>query len=287
MFGGRDQSKDQVLAVRVIRVSRPLPSTFVVEGDDGELYHVRLTRQEEQRGVYANTWICGIAALAIGLPINPQRTVILPSRVIRDLPQGASPNQAEIAIGDSTTVLADLIAGPRIGPLRTFSFLPQCSVKYVKNKQDLMGMYLFDIWVERGVARNMLFNRVGRTREIRATFVNDGSVLAGQHCSRQAVLDSLYRQPRTLYEGMWSHGQAVLWLDRFRRAIPEALTSAVSSMPAVWRSHGDHVTLCRHLTERLESLEKLAVAYSLPDTAIWNTAAGIPRIRTEDSTAIA
>ena len=279
--------KDLVVAVRLIRVSRPLPLAILVEGNDGALYHVRLTQKDRQRDVSAKTWICGSTALAVGLPMNPQRRILLSRQFIRELPSTAHHVLSEIALADSTTVVADLLVGPRTGQLRAFSFLPQCSAKFVKNKQDFIGMYLFDLWVERDVARTVLFRRTDRAHEIRATFVNDGSVLAGHHFSRQALLDRVCRHPPSLYEGLWSRTKVTYWLDLFRRAMPGALTLAVSSMPTAWGPNSDDVTLCQRLSERLEHLEMLAMANPLPDTAFWSATSVSPRVPTEGAAFIA
>ena len=283
----RSVANDQVRAIRVVHISHRLPLAIVVEGHDGELYHAVLARDGQQLDLCASTWICGIAASSIGLSMNSQSTVILPHQLIQDLASAAHLDQDGIAVGDSTTVLADRISGPRSGPLRPFSFLPQSSAKYVKNKQDFIGMYLFDIWVEHGVARRVLFNRTGRSSDIRARFVNDGSVLAGQQYACQATIDSLYRQPPSLYENLWSNAQSGIWLDLFRRQIPEALDWAISSMPTVWRSHVKYLTLCQGLTDRLDALETLARAYPLPDAAFWSTDADPQGGRREGASAIA
>ena len=281
------KAKEPVKAVRVIRTSRTLPVSIVVEGDDGELYQLPLERQNQQPDVYARTWICGIAAVAVGLPINPQRIVILPDRMVRELVPHACPDQEKFTMGSATTVLADLIVGPRVGSLRTFSFLPQCNVKYVKNKQDFIGMHLFDIWIERGVARRVVFSRTGRSRDIRASFVNDGSVLAGQQCSRQAIYDSLRRQHHLLYEGLSNQAQAESWHSLFRDAMPEALSLAVASMPKVWEAYGSHETLCERLTVRLQSLEMMATACPLPEAALWSVDLRTSRAVSASATVIA
>jgi hypothetical protein len=253
--------QNPVVAAHVIRVSRTPPYTVIFEGDDREIYHWRFAKHDPQSKSFAKAWIFGIAALAVGLPMNPYREISFPKQCLRDLPHIVYPSQQEEPLGEPAVVLADLVGGR---PVRPFLFLPQSDARYVTNKADFLGMYLFDIWAERNVPRRALFRRTGRSRDIRATFFNDGNFIAEQDWSPQASANCLCRQTHSLYQGLCGEKATQSWLDVFRRAIPAALDEAVASLPAIWRSRDDDM-LRQRLVQRLHVLPTLAVAYPVSD----------------------
>ena len=233
MFIPQTRADRPITATKLIRVSQTGTTTIILEGDDEGLYQVQLANGGQTPKDITNAWVSGILARALGLPMTSQHCIAVGSRALRDEIIGTMRSDGMVVVPDHGMFLANRLT---VGRFHPFSYLPRAYFSEVSNKADFVGMYLFDLWAQRRAARKVIYNRTGRVREIRATFVSDMDQFTGSRRHLESSDGPMCKDAGPLCEGLWTSKAVQGWMDALSNIFPKSIETAITSLPYIWQT---------------------------------------------------
>jgi hypothetical protein len=242
-----------VHANRLIRKMRGGAQAHLLEADDGHFYVVKFRNNPQHRRVLINEWIASVFLqyLQIAAPetaivhITPEFLACNPglSIVLGDSRQPVEPGWH---FGSRYPGDPDRVA--------VYDFVPDSLLDRIENRNEFLGVLVFDKWTGNADARQSIFLRA-RLREYVPTFqghvlrmgflalmVDHGYIFNGPHWSYiDSPLTGLYYRP-VVYSGARSLDDFQPWLDRVIHFPEEVVDDALARLPSEWLN-GDRESL--------------------------------------------
>jgi hypothetical protein len=242
-----------VNAVQLVRKMRGGAQAHLLEADDGHYYVVKFRNNPQHRRVLINEWIAStfLQYLQVAAP---------ETAIVRLTPEFIAANpEVSMALGDNRRPAEP---GWHFGSrypgdpnrVAVYDFLPDALLDRIENRNEFLGVLVFDKWTGNADARQSIFLRA-RLREYVPTFqghalrvgflalmVDHGYIFNGPHWEyADSPLMGLYFRP-TVYSRVtgWDHFQP--WLDRVLNFPEEVVDDALAKMPAEWLN-GDRDSL--------------------------------------------
>jgi hypothetical protein len=221
-------------AVEHIRRMRGGAQAHLMRCSDDFYYVVKFQNNPQHRRVLANEVLGTVLAARMGLPTAPFAVVEVGADLIR------LTEELVMQVGVSRMrCVAGLQFGSRFpgDPSRTaaFDFLPDELLVEVENRDDFLGMLVFDKWTCNTNGRQAVFYREpGRSRYY-AKMIDQGFCFnAGEWNFSDAPLRGLYSRQR-VYDSVTGISSFERWLAILEsNAILDALDDAGKKIPPAW-----------------------------------------------------
>ncbi|HLW99721.1 MAG TPA: HipA family kinase [Candidatus Acidoferrales bacterium] len=225
-------------AVEHIRRMRGGAQSHLMRCSDNYYYVVKFQNNPQHTRVLANELLGTILAKHLGLPAAPFAVVEVEEDLIR------LTEELVVQIGlTRSPCKPGLQFGSRYpgDPAETaaFDFLPDDALAEVENRQDFLGMLVFDKWTCNTNGRQAVFFRqAGRTPQLtpmRALMIDNGFCFnAGEWNFPDAPLRGLYARQR-VYDSVRALDSFEPWLARLEQRITlDELDQAAKQVPPEW-----------------------------------------------------
>jgi hypothetical protein len=245
-------------ANRFIRKMRGGSQSLLMQCTDGQYVIVKMFGNPQGPNVLANEFIGTAVSSAAGLPVTQGRPVYLSNEFIDQNPalwfeteNGPRRPEAGLHFGSS-------FIGESNGIYRPTDYISRSRVSSIQNRAAFLGMYIMDVWANHQDSRQAIL-LANPEREFEVCFIDHGHMFAGPHWEFSHRPGLAYHLERSIYSNLWHPDQVAEWISHFDTVLPDALSHAISLLPAEWYK-GEINRLCEVLMDRLANLEKLIEA---------------------------
>jgi hypothetical protein len=251
-----------VQARRLIRKMRGGAQAHLLECDDGHFYVVKFRNNPQHRRILVNEWIA--STFLNYLQISTPETVIV------DLPADflASNPDVHIQLGSRHQAIEP---GWHFGSkypgdpakVMVYDFIPDLLLDKVVNRNEFLGVLVFDKWIGNADARQSIFFRARieqrSTRERQgfvAHMMDHGYVFDGPHWTfTDSPLQGLYFRP-SVYIKVRSFHDFEPWLEQVIHFPEEIVDQALKQIPPAWLE-GDEAALEILLTKLISRRKRV------------------------------
>ena len=233
-----------VVAVQAIRRMRGGAQSQLMLGADGKLWVVKFQNNPQHIRVLANELIATRLAAAVGLPVPASDVVEVSEWLVRNSPG----MQVDPVKGGPELCKAGLQFGSQfvggLMPGQVMDYLPEQQLEEVRNLEDFAGMLCIDKWTGNCNGRQAVFERKGRERKYRATFIDQGYCFnAGEWDFPDSPLRGVYAR-NIVYARVTGWKSFEPWLSRVEQMPGETLWGIAEAVPPEWYG-GDTATIER------------------------------------------
>jgi hypothetical protein len=250
---------------RLIRKMRGGAQAHLFECDDGHFYVVKFRNNPQHRRILVNEWIASVFLNYLQISTPETALVHLEADFLAGNPD------IHIQLGSRRQPIEP---GWHFGSrypgdpakIMVYDFVPDLLLDKVVNRNEFLGVLVFDKWIGNADARQSIFFRArlqqwtpsARDRPQRLGFVahmmDHGYVFDGPHWTfTDSPLQGLYFRP-SVYKNVRSFDDFQPWLDRVVHFPEEAVDQALKQIPPAWLN-GDGASL-ETLLEKLMSRRK-------------------------------
>jgi len=230
----------------------------LIQAEDGNFYIVKLLGNPQGSEVLFNEALGTELIRLVGLPVSAWRAIIISNEFIDRNPA----LWFETAGSRLEPPLAGLCFGSRLVPANgketLYELLPNDWFKLIGNRDDFIGMLLFDLWAHQTDNRQAVFVQDLQTRCMRATFIDQGDLFGrnARHQIHQCMNASFI--DRRVYTNLDISSVMPKWENRLRAITSDVLHSLVSasSIPAEWYDLGKLDRIIAGLVERLSYINE-------------------------------
>ena len=235
-----------VLAVQAIRRMRGGAQSQLMLGADGGYWVVKFRNNPQGERVLANEFLATRIAEAVGLTVPRSDVVEVSEWLVEHSPEMV----LDHGRGDRRRCAAGLQFGSLfVGgqtPGQVVDYLPEPQLKELRNLREFLGMLVIDKWTGNCNGRQAVFERRGRERKYRATFIDQGFCFnAGEWSFPDVPLRGVYGR-NCVYEGVTGWESFEPWLSRVEGLKEEVLGAIAEQIPTEWYG-GDPADLQRLL----------------------------------------
>ena len=234
-----------VNATRFVRKMRGGAQAHLLEADDGHFYVVKLRNNPQHRRVLINEWIAStflqhlqlaapetaIVQISNGfLAANPEVGIVLGNQRVAATPGWHFGSRYP---GDPNRVAV-------------YDFVPDTILDRIENRNEFLGILVFDKWTGNADARQSIFLRAKlrayvpsfQGHALRTGFlalmVDHGYIFNGPHWGyADSPLAGLYFRPK-VYADVRGLEDFQPWLDQVRNFPEEVVDDALSRLPGEW-----------------------------------------------------
>jgi hypothetical protein len=221
-------------AVEHIRRMRGGAQSHLMRCSDDAYYVVKFQNNPQHRRVLANEVLGSVLAARLGLPATPFAVVEVRKELIR------LTDELVMQVGVTRTpCMPGLQFGSRFpgdpAQMTVFDFLPDESLLEVENRDDFLGMLVFDKWTCNTNGRQAVFFRETGKSRYQARMIDHGFCFnAGEWNFPDAPLRGLYARQR-VYDSVVGLSSFERWLASLESAaMVDALDAAGKQIPPEW-----------------------------------------------------
>ena len=256
----RHHAKTSVRPRRVLRKMRGGTQSHLIEATDGEFYVLKSVNNPQHRRILVNEWLCAAFLRHLGI-FAPHTTLI-------EITPEFAARQSELYVllgSRRETVPPGIHLGSHVAvnPNQTaiFDFLPDKTLAKVENRQDFLGVLVFDKWVSQADSRQSVFFRARRREyaglssshsaaiKFWAQMIDHGFAFNGSLWQfHDSPLQGHYFRP-SVYDAVHSIDSFGPWLEGVNSFPTEFVETVRKQIPRPW-IQDDEVELERML-ERL------------------------------------
>ena len=237
-----------VIATQQIRRMRGGAQSHLMLASDNQLYVVKFRNNPQHVRVLANELLATRLAAAVGLTVPPSEVIEVSEWLIRNTPDlniqsraGALPCQPGLHF--ASRWVGGLMPG------QTVDYLPEEQLLEVHNLGEFAGILALDKWTCNINGRQAVFQKRGRERRYRATFIDQGYCFhAGDWKFIDASLGGVFAE-NTVYRGVTGWISFEPWLSRIESLAPETAWAIAEIIPPEW--YGGDLSALEVLVERL------------------------------------
>jgi len=223
-----------LLSIRVQTVHRRLNGacqSLLVTGSDGQLYALKMIHPAYTRSMRASEALAGLLASRIGLPVAEWRPMI-----VRDEVACWNPDfRFESAVGP-VVPKADLSYGSRIvtavdGEM-PYEIIPRSWYAWIVNREDFVGMAIFDLWAHSLHHRQAAFAKV--PEGLRAVFIDSCHAFGGPSGQKGLLPREVLYWDRRVYAGCWTEGVIERWVGAIKGICGAEVHALIDTLPSSW-----------------------------------------------------
>ena len=234
-----------VNARRLIRKMRGGAQAHLLEADDGHFYVVKFRNNPQHRRVLINEWIASTFLQYLQVAAPETAIVQLTPEFLANTPE------VSISLGNERrNVEPGWHFGSRFpgdpNRVAVYDFVPDTLLDRVENRNEFLGVLVFDKWTGNADARQSIFLRA-RLREYVPTFqghalrvgflammVDHGYIFNGPHWTyTDSPLTGMYFRP-SVYSSVRGLDDFQPWLDRVINFPEEVVDDALGKLPVDW-----------------------------------------------------
>ena len=218
-------------------------------GADGKLWVVKFQNNPQDVRVLANELIATRLAAAVGLTV-PACDVV---EVTEWLVANTLDMFVERARGERQRYVAGLQFGSQfvggLMPGQVVDYLPEQQLDEVRNLAEFSGMLCIDKWAGNCNGRQAVFERKGREKKYRATFIDQGFCFnAGEWTFPDSPLRGVY-QRNLVYARATGWESFEPWLSRVEAMPASTLWEIAEAVPPEW--YGGDTAVIERLMEQM------------------------------------
>ncbi len=223
-----------MLAVQAIRRMRGGAQSQLMLGADGNLWVVKFQNNPQHLRVLANELIATRLAETVGLTVPVSEVVEVTEWLAAHTPE----MYIDLGRGAQVRCKAGLQFGSRfvggLMPGQVVDYLPEAQLDEVRNREEFAGILCLDKWAGNCNGRQAVFERKGRERKYRATFVDQGFCFnAGEWSFPDSPLRGVYAR-NSVYAEVTGWKSFEPWLSRVESLEAETLWSIAEAVPPEW-----------------------------------------------------
>jgi len=242
-----------VTAAYLIRRMQGKSQSVLALCDDDLYYVVKFGRNPKGNNALANEILGYQLAESLNVRVPQSCLVTVSAALIRNAPRDWFDNYAD-GLGPSPGVhFGTQFVGTPLDA-RTSDLLPRIRIPRLENRDDFLGMLVFDIWANNQRPRQAVFERV-RLREV-ANFIDFGSEFGGYGCVFCDDDFGGFYFDIDFYEKVQDNVVIDSWIARLRRDAPKVLGMTYCQIPSDWYTPA-YREVRKTLLERLNHVEDL------------------------------
>jgi hypothetical protein len=240
-----------VEAVELYRKLRGGSQSLLARGSDGRLYVLKMVGNPQGRTVVANEAFASMLCMRLGLPVADWAYVRISDELLDatphlwfELPDGSTRPQAGLAFGSVVIHQEDGTPANEI--------LPSSWVARLSNREDFIGMLLFDLWTGARDARQAVFTCAEGKRGVRGIFIDHGHCFGGpdgelldETCWARAM-----HLHKPIYEGLLQLRRFQYWKQAIQDISSEELREYLCLIPQEWSTQKWQESICSYLENR-------------------------------------
>jgi len=234
-----------VNARRFIRKMRGGAQAHLLEADDGHFYIVKFRNNPQHRRVLINEWIASTFLQYLQVAAPETAIIHLTPEFLANTPE------VSISLGNERrNVEPGWHFGSRFpgdpNRVAVYDFVPDSLLDRLENRNEFLGVLVFDKWTGNADARQSIFLRA-RLREYVPTFqghalrvgflammVDHGYIFNGPHWTyTDSPLTGMYFRP-SVYSSVRGLDDFQPWLDRVINFPEEVVDDALGKLPVEW-----------------------------------------------------
>jgi hypothetical protein len=238
-----------VTAVQAIRPMRGGAQSHLMLGVDGNLWVVKFKNNPQHLRVLANELIATRIAEAVGLSVPKTDVVEVSEWLISHSPAlRVHSGRGNVTLLESGLQFGSHFVGGLM-PGQVMDYLPEQQLGEVRNLAEFAGMLVVDKWTGNCNGRQAVFERKGREKKYRATFIDQGYCFnAGDWTFPDSPLRGIF--PRnSVYARVTGWKSFEPWLSRVEAFPGEALWKIAEEVPPEW--YGGDLSVIEQLMETL------------------------------------
>lgn len=246
-----------VEAVELYRKLRGGSQSLLARGSDGRLYVLKMAGNPQGRTVVANEALASMLCKRLGLPVADWAYVRVSDELLDsnpslwwELPEGQARPAAGLAFGSVVIQQEDGTPANEI--------LPSSWLGRLSNREDFVGMMLFDLWTGARDARQAVFTCAEGSRAVHATFIDHGHCFGGpdgelrdETCWARAM-----HLNKSLYEGLLQQRRFQQWKQAIQDISIEEIQSYLGLIPQEWSTPNWQERVCSFLENRRFKLKE-------------------------------
>jgi hypothetical protein len=220
-----------VNGLKVLRKMRGKSGAYLIEGDNGSAYVVKLSSVQGGRRLLVNEFIGSVLLNQLGIA-TPTPTFV---RIDDQCFSNDGPLPAGVHFGSLYPGSPDTTA--------VWDFLPAAMLHKVSNRHHFVGALIVDEWTANAASRQSIFFRQPGNAENRwvAQMIDNGCMFGGRDWALPNLAAGHGRVSRRGLD-LTVHDFAP-WLNGLERLRPEMLHDALAELPLEWIVPGDRPLL--------------------------------------------
>jgi hypothetical protein len=247
-------------AVKFKRKMRGGSQSSLVEAEDGNYYIVKLMENPQGSEILLNEVLASGIMEFVGLETPKWNPIWISAGFIEDNPglwfETASSGRRPPPVG--------LHFGSRLILPKTseslYEILPRSWFTRIRDKENFVGMLLFDLWANQRDNRQAIFLQDQEDRSIRTTYIDHGCLFGPDESNKIAMrIRAMYMDP-AIYGNIDLDVTFPKWEARIRALSESTLRSLISRLPipSQWYTSEDINRIVSGLAERRALLGKYA-----------------------------
>lgn len=245
-------STDVVHAVQFIRKMRGGSQPVLIRCSDDKLYVVKFFGNQQGPNLLANEVLGNELLSTFNLPIPRWKPVFVSSKFLKEnsnvcfeTPFGNSSIESGLHFG------SEFLGGEKTG--QAYEWLPNGLHNRVINREDFLGIHIFDVWTNHCDHRQTLFVTSEGNASFRAIFIDNGHLFGGPEWKLIGRRGESLSLDRRFHMSGWSAEAIDTWIRRFEANRLSPLFDVAQLIPRIWYS-GDISRVIGSLAERLRTL---------------------------------
>ena len=272
-----------VHAVQFIRKMRGGSQPALIRCNDDKLYIVKFFNNQQGPNLLANEVLGNELLNTLNLPTPQWKAIFISSNFIKEnngmffeTPSGSSSINSGLHFG------SEFLGGTKTG--QVYEWLPNCFSNRVTNREDFLGIYIFDVWTNHCDHRQSLFVTGNENTSFRAVFIDNGHLFGGPDWKLKSRYGESLSLDKRFHPGEWSAKAVEDWISHFETKFSSSLFDIVQHVPTFWYS-GDINQVAESLIRRLSMLRSLfreeltreRMTFSLPHVEVTDAKLSLHR----------
>jgi hypothetical protein len=222
-------------AIRFIRRMRGGSQASLIRCNDGKLYVVKFSNNQQGPNVLANEVIGSQLLRTLGFPTPSWKQVFVSNDFIDQ-----NPDTAFEAPSGKISVESGLHFGSEFlgddGSRRTYEWLPGGFISRLNNPNDYLGIYILDVLANHCDARQSLFTTLDGGNSFQGIFIDHGHLFGGPNWDLPSKSGKALCQDLRLYSRQWTPDAIEHWISYFETKLQSILPKIPQTVPGFWYS---------------------------------------------------
>lgn len=233
-------SLNAICAVKFVRKMRGGSQSSLIEAEDGNCYIVKFAENPQGSQVLLHEALGSELMRHLGFPVPVWRPIQVTSTFINRNPevwfQTNTPGHRRPPAG--------LHYGSRLVPTDAdqslYEFLPSTWYTRISNRENFLGLLLFDLWAKHRDNRQAVFLHREGSRTAQTVFIDHGHLFGTVPAGRESgqIRVAMFRDQR-IYVGLDIRSTLPSWEARIREIDSARLESLGQCIPPEWYTKSD------------------------------------------------
>lgn len=229
--------------------------SLLVRDSASRLWIVKMRSDHQGPNALANEFLGTSLCQALGLPVPEVRGIQLTRAFFADKRTWFETNTGKERPKEGLHFASRYF--PESTGKEVVDFLPATVRPFLKNRDDCLGIFLFDVWAMHTDYRQALF--FADQGSMHMIFIDHGHLFGGPFWSKVEPFFGNRMMQSFAVQDAARAGTVDAWIDRMHQVLPSTLQTAISRVPTHWYA-GDIQRLHTMLRKRLQLMPTLAAS---------------------------